>query len=41
MKRQLEFKRKTKEHDQSLNTVDAQYQDLDKIINFVSTKVCI
>ncbi|XP_063693944.1 exocyst complex component 5-like [Bolinopsis microptera] len=39
LKKQESFKRKTKEHDQFFNVVDSQYQDLDKVINFVSTKV--
>ena len=38
-KKQESFKRKTKEHDQFFNVVDSQYQELDKVINFVSTKV--
>ena len=39
VKKQEAFKRKTKEHDQFFNVVDSQYQELDKVINFVSTKV--
>ena len=38
-KKQESFKRKTKEHDQFFGRVDTQYQELDKVINFVSTKV--
>ena len=38
-KKQESFKRKTKEHDQFFSVVDSQYQELDKVINFVSTKV--
>lgn len=39
LKKQDAFKRKTKEHDSFFGVVDSQYQDLDKVINIVSTKV--
>ena len=39
VKKQAEFKRKAKDHDHFFAVADSHYQKLDKVINFVSTKV--